>query len=248
MPKFGQMWFNGYYFGDDTPSYTTFKKSIKRVPLGFKIRKQLEKKIIFRVRPGDGFFGSTTGKPSQQKYEYFVPSSIDNTEGGPYRVQLKAAIDHWQNVITDEEKAEYNLRASRGMHMSGYNLFIREAMKGIYSMFTDRGDPATYDYAKEDLTIDGAWHDLDLSAIVPSCARAVFIIGHLEGAAVDWKIQFRKKGNTNEIIHGGMETLRAGVERHRSSLVAIGSDQTIEYKISNESWTTLSLAIKGWWT
>ncbi|GAH71411.1 unnamed protein product, partial [marine sediment metagenome] len=46
--------------------------------------------------------------------------------------------------------------------------------------FVDRGDPAAYDYAKEDLTIDGAWHDMDLSGIVSEFAKAVFIIGHLE--------------------------------------------------------------------
>jgi len=113
--------------------------------------------------------------------------------------------------------------------------------------FVDRGDPAAYDYAKEDLTIDGAWHDLDLSGIVSEFAKAVFIIGHLEGPAVDWAIMFRKKGNVNEIVHGGMETLRAGVERHRSSIVALDDNRIIEYKVDNQAWTTLDLAVKGWW-
>lgn len=114
-------------------------------------------------------------------------------------------------------------------------------------VFVDRGDPAAWDYAKEDLTIDGAWHDLDLSAIVPEKAKAVFIAGHLQGAAVDWAIRFRKNGNTNEIVHGGMETLRAGVERHRSSIVALDEDIKIEYNADNQAWTTLDLVVKGWW-
>lgn len=113
--------------------------------------------------------------------------------------------------------------------------------------FVDRGDPATYDFAKEDLTIDGNWHDMDLSGIVSEFAKAVFIVGHLEGAAVDWAIMFRKKGNTNEVVHGGMETLRAGVERHRSSIVALDDNRIIQYKADNQAWTTLSLAVKGWW-
>ncbi len=113
--------------------------------------------------------------------------------------------------------------------------------------FVDRGDPAGYDYAKENLTIDGAWHDMDLSHIVSKYAKAVFIIGHLEGPAVDWKIAFRKKGNVNEIAHGGMETLRANVERHRSSIVALDEDCVIQYKADNQTWTTLNLAVKGWW-
>lgn len=113
--------------------------------------------------------------------------------------------------------------------------------------FVDRGDPAVYDYAKENLTIDGAWHDLNLAGIVPVGAKAVFILGHLQGNAVDWKISFRKKGNVNEIVHGGMETLRANVERHRSSIVALDADRKIQYKVDDKAWDTLDLAIKAWW-
>jgi len=62
--------------------------------------------------------------------------------------------------------------------------------------FEDRGDPAVYDYDKNDLTKDGAWHDLDLSGIVPENAKAVFIIGHVQGNGIDWTIMFRK----NELV------------------------------------------------
>lgn len=113
--------------------------------------------------------------------------------------------------------------------------------------FYDRGDPATFDYAKEDLTIDGAWHDLNLSAIVPAGAKAVLICGEVEGAGTDWEIRFRKNGNTNEINTCDMETIRAGVERHRSSIVACDANRVIEYKADNQAWTTLNLVVRGWW-
>ncbi|GAI04428.1 unnamed protein product, partial [marine sediment metagenome] len=90
---------------------------------------------------------------------------------------------------------------------------------GRKDAYADRGDPAVYDYDKDDLTIDGAWHEMDLSGIVSEKATAVFIIGHLKGAGADWHIMFRKNGNVNEVNHGGMETLRANVERRRSSIV-----------------------------
>ncbi len=118
---------------------------------------------------------------------------------------------------------------------------------GRRDAFADRGDPAVYDFDKDDLTKDGTWHDMDLSGIVPEKATAVFIIGHLQGNAVDWKISFRKNGNVNEISHGGMETLRANVERHRSSIVALDDDRKIEYKVDDEAWDILNLAVKGWW-
>ncbi|MBA7613778.1 hypothetical protein ES703_21034 [subsurface metagenome] len=113
--------------------------------------------------------------------------------------------------------------------------------------YYDRGDPATYDKAKEDLTIDGAWHDWDLSAIVPAGAKAVLLIGHVEGAGTDWSIWFRKNGNTNEINHGEMETLRANVERCRMIIVACDDNRVIEYKADNVAWVTLNLAVRGWW-
>lgn len=113
--------------------------------------------------------------------------------------------------------------------------------------FTDRGDPDAYDYAKEDLTIDGAWHDMDLSGIISKYARAVLIIGHLQGNGADWHIKFRKKGNVNEVNHDGMETVRANIERHRSSIVALDSDRKIQYKVDDQAWDTLDLAIRAWW-
>ncbi len=118
---------------------------------------------------------------------------------------------------------------------------------GRRDAFHDRGDPAAYDYAKEDLTIDGAWHDMNLSGIVSEKATAVLIIGHLKGNGADWHIIFRKKGNVNEINHDGMETVRANIERHRSSIVALGVDRKIEYKVDDVAWDTLNLAIRAWW-
>jgi len=224
------------------------KRTYKGIPLGVRVRGQIGKDIIFRVRRGSGHQGSNLGEVYQDRYDYFVPSSINNSESAPYRTHWAAAVDYWKNILTDDQKQVYNKKAVKGFRMSGYNLFMRAAMKGEIAMYTDRGDPASYDFDKDDLTKDAAWHDLDLSTIVPSIARAVFIIGHLEGNAVDWEIRFRKKGNTNDVVHSGMETIRANVERHRSSIVAIGSDQTIQYKVDNEAWTTLDLAIKGWWT
>lgn len=124
---------------------------------------------------------------------------------------------------------------------------ILSADIGKAPVFVDRGDPAVYDYAKEDLFIDGAWHEMDLSHIVSEKAKAVFIIGHLQGAGWDWHIMFRKNGNVNEVAHGGMETIRANIERHRSSVVALDSDRKIEYKVDDEAWDTLDLAVKAWW-
>jgi len=248
MSKFGQFRFAEAQFAEKDVLPEVRNRTFKSIPLGVWVRRSIKKQTTYRVRTGNNNSGVPLGRPIQDKYDYFVPSSINNVEGEPYRRQWIAAVHKWNHDLTDSEKKVYQKRATKGLRMSGYNLFMREAMKGLVDMFVDRGDPASYDYAKEDLTIDGAWHDLNLSSIVPAGAKAVFIIGHVEGADVDWAIMFRKKGNTNEVNHGGMETIRANVERHRSSIVAMDSNRVIQYKADNEAWTTLSLAVRAWWT
>lgn len=180
-------------------------------------------------------------------------------DAAPKAITVSVWQDAWTILLTVPDVAVYPDRVTLEYEGPNENLKITwgkiwEPWGPILSNdigkapgYVDRGDPADYDYAKEDLTIDGAWHDLDLSGIVQEKAKAVFILGHLEGPAVDWKIQFRKNGNANEIVHGGMETLRAGIERHRSSIVALDDNRVIEYKADNENWTTLSIAVKGWW-
>lgn len=115
-------------------------------------------------------------------------------------------------------------------------------------MFVDRGDPSVVDFEKEDLTIDGAWHLLDLSGIVPPAAKAVLFGGLCEGNAIDWKIRLRTKGNSNEVNVACLETIRANVIRCRSGIVALCGEQKVEYNADNQAWTTLSLVVRGWWT
>ena len=162
MPKFGKMWFNGYYFGDDVPVWTSKRDSIQRLPLGMSVRRSIRKVMLtgtrhevwhttggiprvsiyytdavydnsravtFRIRRGNGAAGSILGKRIQDKYKYFVPSSINNAEGQDARDAFAQAVSNWQTVLTDSQKVEYNRRANKGLHMSGYNLYIREYVK-----------------------------------------------------------------------------------------------------------------------
>ena len=227
---------------------TVQNREYKGIPVGLAVRGSINNEYTYRVRPGNGHYDSELGKVYQDKYVYFVPGSINNAQSEPYRRQWIAAVHKWRYDLTDAQKAGYNLIASKGLRMSGYNVFMRKAMKGEIEMFINRGDPAAYDKAKEDLTIDGAWHDWNVSAIVPAGAKAVLLIGHLEGNAIDWKINFREKGNSNEINHADMETIRANITRHRSVIVAIDANRVLEYNADNEAWTHLDLCIRGWWT
>ena len=129
MPKFGKIWFNGYYFGDDVPAKGYFGKSIRRIPLGTFVRKQLGKRVIFQTVRGNGYYGSVQGKEYQTIKKYFVPSSINNAEGQHARDVFTAAIAAWQGLAA-ATKIWWNNEVKRlRLVMSGYNLYIRTYMK-----------------------------------------------------------------------------------------------------------------------
>jgi hypothetical protein len=126
MPKFGKVHFGKNYFGESELPTENWKRSYANIPLGIRVRRQLAKKVIFRVRKGNGLYGAKRGIEYQEKYRYFVPSSINNPQGQPARNALAAAVLNWKTILTNAEKQAYNKRAGKGLHMSGFNLYIRE--------------------------------------------------------------------------------------------------------------------------
>lgn len=218
------------------------------IPLGMMIRGSIAKSVTFRIRKGDGNYGTKIGEIIQDKYDYYVPSSINNPESAPRRAQWKAAVEKWKYGLTPVEKAEYNARVTLAMHMSGYNLFMREAMGGLVDMFVDRGDPATFDFDKDDFTKDGTWRNIDISAIIPVSAKAILIGLETETPIANKEIIFRKYGNSNPDNHCGAQTLSANKLRHSGCVVAVDNNQRLDYKIDSATWTTLDVLIRGWWT
>ena len=126
MPKFGQVWFGGGPFGDHDLVFCPFDKSIRRIPLGFGVRKRFGTSVIFRIRRGNGYADAILGRKYQDKYKYFVPSSINNAQGQTARDALTTSVSNWKTILTDSEKAEYNKRAMKKGGLSGYNLYVGE--------------------------------------------------------------------------------------------------------------------------
>ncbi len=222
-------------------------RSINGIVLGVNVRKQFNKQYIFRTRRGNGSYGSVDGKIYHDKMAYFVPLSIDNAAGEPSRRQWIAAVDKWKYDLTAEEKADYNLLASKGLHMSGYNLFMRRAMKGEIDMFVDRGDPAAYDFRETDLTMNNTWQILNLSSIVPAGAKAVFFKNSYTDSSVGAAVTFRKYGNSNDINAQIARTVVLNQFHDLGMIVACDSNRRIEYKFS-QVFSSVYISIAGWWT
>jgi len=143
MPKYGQAWYSGELYGDKKLAPSNFKSSIHRVPLGFLVRKvfrctdwrkihgpkDTSRALIFRVRRGNGYFSSIPGELYQDKYRYFVPSSINNPQGAAARTAFATAVYNWKNVLDEATKLEYHKAAVKRGKMSGYNLYVGAYVK-----------------------------------------------------------------------------------------------------------------------
>lgn len=98
------------------------------IPLGIQVQKQLGKEVIYRLRHGNGFFGAQIGITYQDKYDYFVPSSITNAEGQHSRDVFSAAIAAWQ-ALPEEIKDLWRAKERYSLPRIGYNLFVSDYMK-----------------------------------------------------------------------------------------------------------------------
>lgn len=110
----------------------------------------------------------------------------------------------------------------------------------------DRGDPAAYDFTEAALTMDGAWHDLDLSAIVadPDGSWVLLrVVGN--DATPGTTLQFRKNGNANAISAPGIVAQVNGVAVDAEILVPCSTTQVIEY-MASAVWDSIDIVVLGW--
>ena len=98
---------------------------------GIEVRKQIGKKWIYRVRPGNGKYGTEVGKTYQDRYTYFVPSTILHPNGDASRTTFAAAVQAWKNLTQEEQEVWKRLEASHKM-VPGRYIFIGAYMKKNY--------------------------------------------------------------------------------------------------------------------
>ncbi len=258
MPKFGQAWFAGELFGEKKLRFTNFKNSIHRVPLGFAVRrtirisnwlttKDTSKAITFRVRPGNGYYGAQIGERYQDKYRYFVPSSINNPEGERARIALKEAVSNWKTVLDEPTKKEYHRRAVKIGHLSGYNLYVKEYIQETKEMFIARGLRGDYDFVTAAFTADGAYHDLDLSSIIPANTKAILALVQIYDTDVGSWIRFKKKGAGYDMCLSEVSVYNADVDTFEDLIIIPDASQVIEYKVVATGLDYIGFLIKGWW-
>jgi hypothetical protein len=115
--------------------------------------------------------------------------------------------------------------------------------------FVDRGDPAAVDFNAGSLTEDSAWHDLDLSSIVPVGAKAVLLrVGIAHGESIAKTFYIRENGNSNMGNVFTILTNVVGTWIYGDCIVALDSNRKAEYKFDSGGTWYSAVTVGGWWT
>lgn len=112
--------------------------------------------------------------------------------------------------------------------------------------YVDRGDPSAWDFTKADLTTDGAWHDLDLSAIVPAGAKLILITVMCNEDAVNKWFYLRQKGNSNDFNRSAIRQQVANLANEAVMMVSCDQNRKIQYLATNTVWTVIYIEVRGW--
>lgn len=113
--------------------------------------------------------------------------------------------------------------------------------------YRDRGDAANPDFNLGDLNINGLWHELDLSSVVPEGANLVRIEAVFVTTALNAFIQLRTPGNTGVVNRAANVMQTANRNHEEILLVQPNADRIVEYRTSTGITGTLLLTIGGWW-
>lgn len=121
-------------------------------------------------------------------------------------------------------------------------------VRGRYPPTVDRGDANDHDFRKVNLTTDGAWHDLDLSNIIPIGTKLVAMRVSFASAPVAFFGIFRTKGATFAYNAATNRTQVSGIFVDADLFVAPDSNRKVEYKFSNGVFVEIYITVKAWWT
>lgn len=119
----------------------------------------------------------------------------------------------------------------------------------VVESYISRGDPVveTYDYTAASFTKDGAWHDLDLSALVPAGAKIVRLGGNVTDDVTGSVFKLRKKDSASEYTTSLIRTSVINLAADYEFAVECNANRVIQYWTSNVTWVAIYLTVLGWW-
>jgi len=113
--------------------------------------------------------------------------------------------------------------------------------------FVNRGDSADVDFTMPFWIIDSAYHDLDLSTIIPINTVAVLARLLINCTFNTGYVKFRTKGQTNDYNRTRLRMQVASVMNEADIWLLPNSARLCEYYVQNVgTWSEIGLTIRGW--
>lgn len=140
----------------------------------------------------------------------------------------------------------HHAKLHKANHQSGGSDEIDLTGLSGKSLVVDRGDPSAFDWSLLDLTIDGNWHDLDCSGIVPEGAKFIWFRLYLIDDVTGSWFQMRKKGNSNVYNTLTVLTQAANIPIEAQGFVACDENRMVQYRATNTTFTMIYLLVRGW--
>jgi hypothetical protein len=126
---------------------------------------------------------------------------------------------------------------------------ITAATAGSAANITLR-EGAAVDYTEASFTQDGAWHDLDLSAVLPAGTKMFWARVVVNADAAGKVFYLRKNGNTGSSDVHAIPTQVAGLTNQADvGPVGVDSSRVVEYMATNQSgftWLDMQLMIQSY--
>lgn len=107
--------------------------------------------------------------------------------------------------------------------------------------------PGIAHFTQVDLTIDEAYHKLELGSILPAGASAANISIRATCDAAGELIRFRHPDDARMQGRCILWTQAAGVTQQEVWAQGVDNLLNCEYYISNANWPMIQILIKGWW-
>ncbi len=99
--------------------------------IGSGVQRTIKKETTYRLRRGNGQYGSKLGVLYQDKYPYYVPDPSASHCPDAAKLCFANAVSGWQ-ALNAAGKQIWNNLAHHIQHLSGYNLFIKRYMEENY--------------------------------------------------------------------------------------------------------------------
>jgi hypothetical protein len=161
-------------------------------------------------------------------------------------VDIADLDETWPLATDDRPEGDDHLR---NIKIALKSLLAVGGLAQLGGIFKDRGDPAAFDKTLTGFTTDNAYHDWDLSAIVPAGAVAILLrVNARTSSAGSGTLFFRKNGNSKSFAVSELLCSEVGIQQNEDVVVACDSGRVIEYcATATPTWDVMNAVVKGWW-